>query len=95
MVKLIEFAVLQRPIRDPSWLMGHIRTPNIRREGWTAEHQLRFLDALTQTRSISKSAAAAGTSHESAYRLRDRRGRRAVRRIVGPRAGVLASAHRS
>ncbi|MFL6743916.1 MAG: hypothetical protein ACJ8E3_08185 [Sphingomicrobium sp.] len=44
-----------------------------RRDGWTPERQLRFLDALTGTRSISKAAAAAGMSRESAYRLRERR----------------------
>jgi len=46
---------------------------NIRRDGWTAERQLRFLDELARTRSISKAAAASGKSRESAYRLRDRR----------------------
>src|SRR5947209_3026705 len=45
----------------------------IRRDGWTAERQLRFLDALVASRSITKAAAAAGMSRESAYRLRDRR----------------------
>ncbi|MEP7130373.1 MAG: hypothetical protein ABI770_04515 [Sphingomicrobium sp.] len=45
----------------------------IRRDGWTAERQLRFLDALAETRSIGKAAAAAGMSRESAYRLRPRR----------------------
>jgi hypothetical protein len=45
----------------------------IRRDGWTAERQLRFLDALAATRSITRAAAAAGMSRESAYRLRDRR----------------------
>jgi hypothetical protein len=45
----------------------------IRRDGWTAERQLRFLDALAGTRSVSKAAAAAGMSRESAYRLRERR----------------------
>lgn len=45
----------------------------IRKDGWTAERQLRFLDALASTRSIVKAAAYAGMSRESAYRLRDRR----------------------
>jgi hypothetical protein len=45
----------------------------IRRDGWTAERQLRFLDALARTRSVTKAAAAAGMSRESAYRLRGRR----------------------
>ena len=45
----------------------------IRRDGWTAERQLRFLNELSFTRSISKAAGAAGMSRESAYRLRERR----------------------
>ena len=45
----------------------------IRRDGWTAERQLRFLDVLAGTRSIAKAATAAGMSRESAYRLRNRR----------------------
>jgi hypothetical protein len=49
------------------------RSERCRRDGWTAERQLRFLDALARTRSISKAAAAAGMSRESAYRLRERR----------------------
>jgi hypothetical protein len=43
-----------------------------RRDGWTAERQLTFLDMLWQTRSITKAARAAGMSRESAYRLRAR-----------------------
>ena len=52
--------------------MGQTRIPRIRRDGWTAERQLRFLDALTRTRSVTEAAAAAGMSRESAYRLRAR-----------------------
>jgi hypothetical protein len=48
--------------------------PKIRRDGWTGERQLRFLRALSNTRSVTKAAAVAGMSRESAYRLRDRRG---------------------
>ena len=48
-------------------------SPPIRRDGWTAERQLRFLDALASTRSIFNAAASAGISRESAYRLRNRR----------------------
>lgn len=44
--------------------------PNSRR--WTGERQLAFLDTLVQTRSITRAAAAAGMSRESAYRLRRR-----------------------
>jgi hypothetical protein len=43
-----------------------------RRDGWTAERQLRFLDALTRTRSVTRAAAFAGMSRESAYRFRNR-----------------------
>ena len=46
---------------------------SIRKDGWAAERQLRFLDTLFRTRSVSKAAAAAGLSRESAYRLRERR----------------------
>jgi molybdenum-dependent DNA-binding transcriptional regulator ModE len=46
--------------------------PKIRRDGWTAERQLGFLDALARTRSVSKAAASVGMSRESAYRLRER-----------------------
>jgi hypothetical protein len=45
----------------------------IREDGWNGERQLRFLDTLSRTRSVIKSAAAAGMSRESAYRLRERR----------------------
>ena len=48
------------------------RHKSIRRDGWTAERQLRFLDALASTRSVIRAAAFAGMSRESAYRLRDR-----------------------
>ena len=53
--------------------MGQNRTPRIRRDGWTPERQLSFLEALARTRSISKAAASAGMTRESAYRLRNRR----------------------
>lgn len=43
-----------------------------RRDGWTAERQLVFLDTLARTRSVSRAARAAGMSRESAYRLRAR-----------------------
>jgi hypothetical protein len=43
-----------------------------RRDGWTPARQLRFLDALVRTRSVTGAAAAAGMSRESAYRLRNR-----------------------
>ena len=48
-------------------------THRIRADGWTAERQLRFLDALAHTRSIGKAAAFAGMSREGAYRFRERR----------------------
>ena len=48
------------------------QTPKIRRDGWTAERQLLFLDALAQTRSVTRAAASVGMSRESAYRLRNR-----------------------
>jgi hypothetical protein len=48
------------------------RPKPIRRDGWTAERQLRFLDALASTRSVKAAAASVGLSRESAYRLRNR-----------------------
>ena len=41
-------------------------------KGWTPERQIRFLDVLAATRSVTKAAAAAGMSRESAHRLRNR-----------------------
>lgn len=52
-----------------------------RRDGWTPARQLRFLDALARTRSVTRAAAAAGMSRESAYRLRSR-----------PSSGLFAAA---
>jgi molybdenum-dependent DNA-binding transcriptional regulator ModE len=49
------------------------KSPKIRRDGWTAERQLRFLDTLARTRSVTRAARAAGMSRESAYRLRRRK----------------------
>ena len=46
--------------------------PKSRRDGWTAERQLRFLDTLSRTRSVTRAASSAGMSRESAYRLRGR-----------------------
>jgi hypothetical protein len=52
--------------------MGQTRTPKMRRDGWTAERQLRFLVALMRARSVTRAAAFAGMTRESAYRLRCR-----------------------
>ena len=59
--------------RKPRTRIRRGRPERCRRDGWTAERQLRFLDTLARTRSISKAAAAATMSRESAYRLRERR----------------------
>jgi hypothetical protein len=69
----LEKAVLQGGICDRSWSMVQNSSPKIRRDGWTAERQLGFLDVLAATRSITRAAAAAGMSRESAYRLCKRR----------------------
>jgi len=53
--------------------MDQCRTAKIRRDGWTAQRQLRFLDTLARTRSVTCAAAAAGMSRKSAYRLRSRK----------------------
>ena len=54
--------------------MDRIQTSKTRRDGWTPERQLRFLDELARTRSVAKAAASAGMSREGAYRLRERKG---------------------
>ena len=53
--------------------MSQHATPKIRRDGWTAHRQLRFLEMRARTRSVTRAAAACGMSRESAYRLRARR----------------------
>ena len=52
--------------------MGQSRIPKIRRDGWTSARQLAFLAALARTRSVTRAAAFADMSRESAYRLRER-----------------------
>jgi hypothetical protein len=52
--------------------MGQNSTPKIRRDGWTPERQLGFIDALARTRSVTAAATSVGMSRESAYRLRSR-----------------------
>lgn len=53
--------------------MRETRTATTRKDGWTAARQLRFLDTLASTCSVTRAAAAAGMSRESAHRLRNRR----------------------
>jgi len=53
--------------------MSSSDSPKIRRDGWTRERRLRFLDTLLRTGSVSAAAACAGMSRESAYRLRLRK----------------------
>ena len=48
------------------------RTNRNRRDGWTIPRQLRFLEVLDRTRSVTKAARAVGMSRESAHRLRNR-----------------------
>ena len=45
---------------------------SFRRDGWTPQRQLAFLDILACTGSVTAAARAAGMSRESAYRLRNR-----------------------
>ncbi len=79
MLRISKIAVLQSGIRDLSWWMSapdSPRAPSLarktRRDGWTVERQIAFLDALVSTRSVATAAASAGISRESAYRLRRR-----------------------
>jgi hypothetical protein len=60
-----------RPPKPRTRIRAH--PARCRRDGWTAERQLRFLETLARTRSIGKAATAARMSRESAYRLRERR----------------------
>lgn len=50
------------------------KTRRQRRDGWTVDRQLRFLQILATTRSVSRAAAHVRLSRESAYRLRSRPG---------------------
>ena len=44
--------------------------PALRHDGWTPQRQLDFLEILSGTGSVTRSARAVGMSRESAYRLR-------------------------
>jgi hypothetical protein len=65
----------------------------IRRDGWTTDRQVKFIIALNKTRSVTRAAAAAGMSRESAYRLRDRPGHSDFARAWD--AAVANKGHRS
>ena len=54
-----------RPTRVPP-------IPRQRHDGWTDDKQKIFIRALATSRNVSRAAAAAGMSRESAYRLRRR-----------------------
>lgn len=43
-----------------------------RHDGWSGEKRLAFIVTLRRTRNVTRAAAAAGMSRESAYRLRAR-----------------------
>lgn len=45
-----------------------------RHDGWTAERQVRFIEVLAQTSSVSDACRAVGMSDSSAYQLRRRTG---------------------
>lgn len=77
-------------------------TRRVRRDGWTPERQLRFLDTLERTRSVTRAARATGMSRESAYRLRARAGAalfaaawdKALRSRPAGKHGLSLSGHR-
>jgi len=50
----------------------HLPIPRPRHDGWTVDKQKIFIRTLAATRNVSRAAAAAGMSRESAYRLRRR-----------------------
>ncbi len=55
--------------RNPDFTPAPLRA---RVDGWTAERQRGFLEALVQTRSVVQARRAVGMSRASAYRLRGR-----------------------
>ena len=64
----------------------------VRRDGWTIDRQVKFIRALFAHGSVTRAAAAAGMSRESAYRLRARPGHRDFARSWD--AAVAAKGHR-
>ena len=54
------------PPPPPSFARVPLRA---RRDGWTAERQAAFIDALAATRHVGRACARVGMSRESAYRL--------------------------
>jgi hypothetical protein len=50
-----------------------------RHDGWTPARQVRFIETLTRTRSITSACTAVGMSRESAYKLRERPDARSFR----------------
>ena len=50
----------------------HPPIARLRHDGWTQDKQVTFIVALRRTHNVSRAAAAAGMSRESAYRLRAR-----------------------
>lgn len=84
-------------------MSSDLRPSRTRHDGWTAERQLAFLGALSVTRSVTRSAAAAGMSREGAYRLRERlegvlfaaRWDQILRRPYSPPATAVRSRHES
>lgn len=58
--------------QNPARLTRRACPESCRRDGWTPDRQLRFLEVLAGTRSVTKAARAVGMSRESAHRLRNR-----------------------
>ena len=84
-------------LRKPAPAIRRACREPCRRDGWTAERQLAFLETLASARSVSRAAAAAGMSRESAYRLRDRRDGALFAalwdRILAPRFAPVSEDH--
>jgi molybdenum-dependent DNA-binding transcriptional regulator ModE len=51
-----------------------------RHDGWTPARQIRFIEVLAATKSITRACRLVGMSRESAYKLRDRPEARQFRR---------------
>jgi hypothetical protein len=65
---------MQNPNSAPPHPSTASPSRRVRKDGWTTDRQVKFIIALNKTRSVTRAAAAAGMSRESAYRLRDRPG---------------------
>ena len=62
------------PLAEPAPPNFEIAPTRNRHSGWTADRQRKFIEHLSLTGSVGESAALAGVSSRSAYRLRNKAG---------------------